>query len=77
MMVGEVIVTARKRSWRRLCFYRCLSVHRGAVRGGRACVAHTPPPPGRHYEIRSMSLRYASYWNAFLFYNAVTSVDEQ
>ena len=23
----------------------------------------------RYYEIRSMSGRYASYWNAFLFYN--------
>ena len=34
------IFTARKRSLRRLCFYRCLSVHRGGVlgcsRGGRA-----------------------------------------
>ena len=32
--------------------------------------AGTPPPgtpPGRYYEIRSMSGRYASYWNAFLF----------
>ena len=36
---------------------------------------HTPPgtnpgqvpPPSRYYEIRSMSGRYASYWNAFLF----------
>ena len=28
------IITARKRSLRRLCFYRCLSVH-----GGVACVA--------------------------------------
>ena len=32
--VGDVrtklaIITARKRSLRRLCFYRCLSVHRG------------------------------------------------
>ena len=27
------IVTARKRSLRRLCFYRCLSVHRGGVCG--------------------------------------------
>ena len=36
---------------------------------------HTPPgrytpwagtPPARYYEIRSMSGRYASYWNAFL-----------
>ena len=26
----NVVITARKRSLRRLCFYRCLSVHRGA-----------------------------------------------
>ena len=31
-----------------------------------ACMAH-PPPPSRYYEIWSMSGRYASYWNAFLF----------
>ena len=31
--------TARKRSLRRLCFYRCLSVHRADVHGReRACV---------------------------------------
>ena len=31
---NQVIITARKRSLRRLCFYRCLSVHtRGGVRG--------------------------------------------
>ena len=32
--------TVRKRSLRRLCFYRCLSVHRGGVHGcsGGACV---------------------------------------
>ena len=26
-------ITARKRSLRRLCFYRCLSVHKGGVHG--------------------------------------------
>ena len=31
------------------------------------CVCHSPPPPGRYYGIPSMSRRYASYWNAFLF----------
>ena len=30
-------------------------------------LAGTAPPPGRYYEIRSMSGRYAYYWNAFLF----------
>ena len=97
------IFTARKRSLRRLCFYRCLSVHRGGVRGcsqggrergcsrGGACVValggvHGCSRGGMHGcsrgrmcgcswggmhgffdEIRSMSGRYASYWNAFLF----------
>ena len=38
---GSPVITARKRSLRRLCFYRCLSVHtggggvRGFIRGGR------------------------------------------
>ena len=38
------VFTARKRSLRRLCFYRCLSVHRGGgghawlLWGGGACV---------------------------------------
>ena len=31
---------------------------------------HTPP--GRYHEIRSMSGRYASYWNAFLFLYPIT-----
>ena len=45
----------------------------GCVHGGHAWGTwgdiHTPPTPGRyyHYGIRSMSGRYASYWNAFLF----------
>ena len=26
-------------------------------------------PPGRYYDIWSLSGRYASYWNAFLYYN--------
>ena len=38
----------------------------GGMHGRGACVAHTLPP-GRYYEIRSMSGRYASSWNAFLF----------
>ena len=89
-------ITARKRSLRRLCFYRCLSVHTGGrvwllpgglhgcsggacvvAPGGGACVV----APGERVwllpggmrgirwdkEIRLMSGRYASYWNAFLF----------
>ena len=38
---------------------------RGACMAGWVCATHAPP--GRYYEIRSMSGRYASYWNAFLF----------
>ena len=36
---------------------------------GGACVTSTSPPASRQngYSIRSMSGRYASYWNAFLF----------
>ena len=70
-------ITARKRSLRRLCFYRCLSVHRGGVsvgacmvgvlHGSGVCVLCMPPPASRYYGIRSMSRWYASYWNAFLF----------
>ena len=37
------IFTARKRSLRRLSFYRCLSVHRVGVHG-----THTPPPQQAH-----------------------------
>ena len=44
-------ITARKRSLRRLCFYRCLSVHRGGVRVTWP-TTHAPPqprtPPGNH-----------------------------
>ena len=47
------IITARKRSLRRLCFHRCLSVHRGvSVSGpkggcGRHPPGQTPPTPGQ------------------------------
>ena len=45
---------------------------RGCITGGQACMAHMSPL-GRYYEIRSMSGRYASYWNAFLFNNKIGS----
>ena len=73
------IFTARKRSLRRLCFYRCLSVHRGACvaggmhgrRGMRA--THAPPPPDTpDMVIRTVSRQYASYWNAFLSLHKTT-----
>ena len=48
------VITARKRSLRRLCFHRCLSVHSGeGVLRGR-----------RDGHCRG---RYVSCWNAFLF----------
>ena len=31
IVLRQVVITASKRSLRRLCFYRCLSVHRGGV----------------------------------------------
>ena len=37
----------------------------GACMAGGMCGTHAAPP-SRYYEIRSMSGRYASYWNAFL-----------
>ena len=70
---------------RRLCFYTCLSVHRGV--GGSASVhagippprEQTPPqadiPPGADPPDQTLPSadgyccgRYASYWNAFLFF---------
>ena len=48
----------------------------------RACTprAHMPLPlgthaPGGYYEMRSMSRRYASYWNAFLFKKILSLVN--
>ena len=136
-----VIITACKRSLRRLCFHRCLSVHGGGCVGGvhamhapchaclpamhapchtrrppppcHACPHHTCPPamhvppctppaihaplpymppatynplpctpPDMHtplpYDMRSMSGRYASYWNAFfLLLNIAQEKDEK
>ena len=50
---------------RRLCFYRCLSVHGGVCLS--ACW-DTTPPPGADPPPRDGYCcgRYASYWNAFL-----------
>ena len=43
--VSMILITARKRSLRRLCFHRCLSVSRGIC---PIAYWDTPPPPGRH-----------------------------
>ena len=77
-VVGNVF-TARKRRLRRLCFHRCLSVDRGVSLtetpldrdppGQRPAPLTDPPdrdPP--HGQSTVTSGRYASYWNAFLFY---------
>ena len=47
---GFLLFTARKRSLRRLCLHRCLSIHKG---GGESAPLHagihkTPLGPGRH-----------------------------
>ena len=57
--------TTRKQSLRRLCFHRCLSVHRGEYLG-RYPPGQVHPPATVHAGIRSTSGWYASHWNAFL-----------
>ena len=82
MTTFVVIITARKRSLRRLCFYTSLSI---IMFTGEVCLSacwdsrnspweQTPPlgaefPPTSHPPLRSAcweSGRYASYWNAYL-----------
>ena len=78
--ISPDIFTARKRSLRRLCFYTCLSFilftggggrvwllggHAWLLEGGGVCGIR------RDTQIRSMSGRYASYLNAFLFVSSV------
>ena len=67
------------------CIWACMAggVHgrggmhgMGSVHGRGGCVWHARPPPNkilRDTAIRSMSGRYASYWNAFLFIIHFTS----
>ena len=43
-------------------------VWQGGMCMARGCAWHACPP-GRYYNIWSLSGRYASYWNAFLYYN--------
>ena len=57
MLAGGVCVAGGVHG-RRACIVG--GVHGGGVCGG----GHAP---GRYYEIWSISRRYASYWNAFLF----------
>ena len=44
----DFLFTASKRSLRRLCFHRCLSVHRGVSATGPEGMWWQTPPPGRH-----------------------------
>ena len=58
-------------AWWRGCAWQ------GSIHGRGVCMAGgihgsggmlgSGGPPSRYYEIRSMSGRYSSYWNAFLF----------
>ena len=54
----RIFIVARKRSLRRLCFHRCLSVHGGWGICIGGCWAD-PPPQIRYYGIQSTSGRYA------------------
>ena len=65
-----VLITTRRQSLRRLCFYRCLSVHRGLPSPlarnpppPSACwdTQHPPPFPRGYYGIRSTSGWYSSH----------------
>ena len=38
LLCDRLFITARKRSLQRLCFHRCLSVHRGACVAGGVCM---------------------------------------
>ena len=57
------MITARKRSLRRLCFYTCHSVHRGVSAPVHAGI-HTPPrdqrqtpPSSRHHPLEQTPAR--------------------
>ena len=79
--LNVTIITARKRSLRRLCFHRCLSVHRGRglslCSGGGLCpggslsmgvggLCQGNPRTETPSPRTVTSGRYATYWNAFL-----------
>ena len=50
-MYGGCFITARKRSLRRLCFYRCLSVHRGEGSPSGGGVLHRGGSPSGGFSI--------------------------
>ena len=64
------IITSRNSSYGKVIVHNRVSriLSMGGYTPRYACPpSHTCPLPG-YYEMRSMSGRYASYWNAFLFY---------
>ena len=71
--IKKQIFTARKRSLRRLCFYRCVSVHRGGWTGTPRDQVHPPgqvPNPRTRYNPMYTSLgrytpgtRYTRLWD--------------
>ena len=75
----DEVITVRKRSLQRLCFYTCQSVILFTVggvciQGGLHRGVGRPPQIG-YCRIRSTSGRYASYWNEFLLqYNYNMSI---
>ena len=58
------IITARKRSLRRLCFHRCLSVHRGVSVQGES------PSRGVSVQRGGLCLGWASVWGGGLCHGA-------
>ena len=53
----------REHAWQGDAWWACMA---GGLHGMHG-------PPNRYYEIRSMSGRYASYWNAFLINKTLSS----
>ena len=61
LVLDQWIFTARKRSLRRLCFYRCLSVHMGGV-----CMVLFGGAGGMHGFIRGGAWFYSG-WRAWFY----------
>ena len=65
-MCGEGGVHGGGQVWQGCVWWRC--AWQGASMGrGHVCQLCPHPTPSRYYRIWSMSGKYASYWNAFLF----------
>ena len=69
-MRGRGACMAGGRVWQGWCVAGGACMVGACVAGGRAWQWHATHTPSRHYEIHyEMRGRYASDWNAFLFYN--------